>query len=269
MALKGIPYGPVMVLIGHGEPFSCIDIQLKAENFTSIAKSASGIFEKIRSLGAEIIEVKENFEFDGEVAKSFMLIAIDRDTIKASEIAKELEKLDGIVHSSTAEKFRNVCYSSQLFPINVFGLRWILLGPANMEAILLGAKKILGSQVFPYYHRSIGTTIGKNLYEYYLKGSVPMESLDDALKFLNMILILSGWGFMEKWSVGESGIEVTIRDLWEMQILLSKQAEDPPRMSLGIFEGFFGSLLRREVNANLLSIEKENRSIATRILVRF
>lgn len=107
------------------------------------------------------------------------------------------------------------------------------------------------------------------MYEYYIKSMRKVESFDVALSFLAMMIEIAGWGVLEQWSITQSGIEVIIRDYWEIQLMQAKMVEDRPRILLGLFEGFFEDLLRREVSADVVSIEKEGKSTKTRVFIRF
>ncbi|MGB9725882.1 MAG: hypothetical protein ACPLZ8_04440 [Fervidicoccaceae archaeon] len=261
-------FKPLLLLVSETEPFTCLDIGLEGEGETAL-NSMAEVLKRIRERGIEILSSKGNYRLEGGAFEADFLVAVKGGEKEASQIAEDLKTIRGVSHSSISDKFGRICYSKRLFPIDVFGLRWILMGPANYEALLLGMKKILGTQIYPLAFRKLGNQIGKNIYEYYIKSMGKVESFDFAMSFLSMIITISGWGIVEHWGVTQNGIEIVFRDYWEVQLFQAKMVEDKPRLLIGLLEGFFEDLLRREVSADVLSVEKEGKSIKTRAFVRF
>jgi len=264
-----VTFRPLLLLYSEKGPFSCIDLSLSGEQ-EKLFSSIEEVTKKIKNSGLEILGAKGSYRLDGSNSSADLLIAVRGEEEEVSKISEQLRSLDCVTHSSVSMKFDGFCYSRRLFPIDAFGLRWVMMGPANYEAILLGAKKILGSQIFPYFQRKLGNQIGENLYDYYIELTRRIESFDEAMSFLSMMFSVSGWGILETWKVDQNGVEVTLRDYWEVQFYQAKMVDEKPRILLGLLEGFFKNLLRREeAYADLVSVSKEGKSLKVTVFVQF
>ncbi|MEM0021832.1 MAG: hypothetical protein QW039_05415 [Fervidicoccaceae archaeon] len=268
MAGGASTYKPALIIFSESQPLSCIDVELVGK-LNDVLSESNRIIEKIRQRGTEIVEVKAAISGNEEETRANLLVAVRDVESSALALSREIKASPIVSYSSLSGRFRNICYSMRQFPIDVLGLRWIMMGPGNYEALTLGMKKVLGTQIFPYYQRNLGIHIGKNVYEYYVKALGGIDRLDEAMKFASMLLLVAGWGVIEDWNIAENGITLTIRDNWEIQLFETKMVEEKPRIILGMLEGFFGSLLRRDVLADIVSIKKENKTILAKIFIRF
>lgn len=155
-----VVFKPLLLFVSDTEPFSCLDIRLEGEEEAMLSMMGE-VLRKIKGRGLEIIGSKGNYRLEKGNSEADFIIAVKGGEREASQVAEELKALKGVSFSSLSEKFERICYSKRLFPVDVFGLRWIFFGPASYEALLLGMKKILGSQIYPLAIRKLGNQIGK------------------------------------------------------------------------------------------------------------
>lgn len=232
----------------------CFSMILDQSVFENIASQISKIMREISEEGLKLLDIRSaNIP---SLGKAILFLVLEVKTSEKTAILNRLSAIEGVKEIIPAKVFGNICYSTSPFPIEVLGNRWILIGPAYFNTMVFELKKIVGKQLDSFVLRELGRYVGRSIFDYYNLNLSQIDTVDKAVGFLSLLFELSGWGIIEGHELFDGGLRLSIKDQWEVVALQERHSQEKPRFTIGILEGYFSELMKRDIKVEMMSVTR-------------
>jgi predicted hydrocarbon binding protein len=177
-----------------------------------------------------------------------LLIAIDFTGIDISPIKllKEFkDQSDYVKDVAITPRLKNLIYPSRFCPMDLGGIRGIILSEANMRGIIEGMRRELGETVGDTLLFRMGFEIGKRVYKLYAK-KLNITDVEEGIEVLKALAHGARWSEIIDYMISNNKIIIKLKESWECEI--QKGTVDKPASNYirGVFAGFFKELLKSD-----------------------
>jgi len=176
----------------------------------------------------------------------FMVIDFTKGVITPEELLEEFRRIEYVGNAIISPRFKNVVYPSRLYPIDLGGVRGIIIAEANMEGIIRGIENELGKKIGDTFLFRIGYATGKEFYKLYGR-RLNIADINESIKVLEALGLGAKWLELKEHSITDNKIILRIDGSWECEILKGKTDKPASNYIRGLFTGFLKELLKREV----------------------
>jgi predicted hydrocarbon binding protein len=249
-----------MMQDNYGDRLAGYDVIIRTRDpwVTGLSHIIFEVRKLLRKEGITPIMAYPSLPIDNEV---MVFLVVDREERSLEETDRIVFSLantvKGIKSIEKSGRYRNIVYAKNFSPLTFLGGRSIIFGPASLKGVIVDSRKELGNNVARMLLSIIGRSLGEAVYEYY-KGLGKFERISETLEFLKMILMTAGWGIVENYEVEKDQIIISVKDLWESEVLEKAGLNDNPSYFMGTLAGFFSKVFDKEVRVNLVIKRKKN-----------
>ena len=217
--------------------------------FEITLKNVPGALNKITNILREYYLNIDYIETYSKAEDEYTLfIAVDFKDSRTSPreiLGRFKDEKEYVKEASIAPHFKNIIYPSKFYPMDIGGMRAILLGLADMKGLVEGIKEELGKKAGESLLYHLGYATGRKLHSIYA-APLKVNEIEEGVILLKALVRGERWGEITDYEIKEDKVIIKLEKLWECEIHKNKTNTPSGNYLKGILTGFFRSLLGRE-----------------------
>ena len=217
--------------------------------FEIVLYDVPGVLEKVFSIISDynlnIYHVETCFR-RGEEYGLFIAVDFTGKDVSPEKLIEEFKKKEFIKDAIVSPRFKNLIYPSKFCPMDLGGIRSIIVAEASMKGIIEGIKEEMGEEVGNAFLYRMGYEIGRKAYKLYAE-KLGIKDFDEGIKVLKALARGAGWGDPKELIKKNDKIIVKAEHLWECEMQKGKVDKSASHLIRGIFTGFFKEFLNMNV----------------------
>ncbi len=210
------------------------------------------VVEALRKNNLKITHIDWSME---ELDEAIIFIILSRARDSFGDIMDLISRVEGVEWVEEAPAFGRFLYCPYFYPMLIGEERALFFEESLLARFIKNLYKMFVPDMVSSFLLHVGKAYGYGAYDH-LREYVENINVDNALKYLKILGLMSGGGLVSKYTKEDDSIHITVEGSMECIILKELGLEEGSSFIKGLLEGLFERLYASKV------VVKEDKCIA-------